>query len=1012
MLGFWPMLWPAWASGEKLSFNRDVRPILSENCFYCHGVDGNKRKADLRLDVRADALRSDAFVPGDLNASELFHRIHSTDEDEVMPPPESNRILTSEQKKILERWIKEGAEYEKHWAFVAPAKKALPPVKRPEWVRNPIDRFVLSKLDERNLPPSVEAPKEVLIKRLYSDLIGLPPTPREVDSFLYDHSSDAYEKVVDHLLKSPRYGERMALEWLDAARYADSNGFQFDGETDQWVWRDWVVKALNEDMPFDQFTTWQLAGDLLPDSTIEQKVASGFNRNHLNNGEGGAIPEEQRFVILFDRIDVTTTNWLGLTVACAQCHDHKYDPVTQKDYYGLMDAFNQVSETGRPARQSGNKRAAAPFIDAPTEENKKHVDDFKKQIAETEEGIGQRRGELSKERAQWEARMLKDLPKANWTRLTPRSAEAKEQTLEILDGGLIYAKGPNPDTDEYRVVYPLGKEKITGFKLEAVRHPKMTKGGLARSDSGNFVLTDIRFKLRNSAVDELVPLKIQSAQATYEQGPLKIASALDDNPGTGWAVWSGKPIDRNHAAAFCLKEAIEPPKEAELEITLKFNSKHKNHNLGHFRFWATGQPEPSLKGENTGLTQALRKPRDKRSPADEKTISEAFFKKDAALASLLKKKAALEKKLKDYQATKVPKAMVMNDAQKRQTHLLLRGEYLKKGEPVSFSTPSFLPPMKDDWPRNRLGLSKWLLSREQPLTARVQVNRMWQRFFGVGLVKTSEDLGVQSEYPLHLDLLDWLAVEFQDLGWSQKKMHRLIVTSSAYRQSSKMNDWQRENDPENRLVSRASRFRLPSMILRDWALANSGLLVNRLGGAPVFPYQPKKVWEALHVAKNRSFEYPTSKGDDLYRRSLYTFWRRTIGPVNMFDSSDRQACRVKPGRTSTPLHALTTLNDPTWVEASRFLAERAMASATTVPNRLADAFRLVNARLPSANERKILEETYREQLAIYQKDSKAASALLSVGQAKRNENLPLPEHAALTITCLGILNLDQSLTRE
>ena len=378
-------------------------------------------------------------------------------------------------------------------------------------------------------------------------------------------------------------------------------------ETDQWVWRDWVVKALNEDMPFDQFTTWQLAGDLLPDSTIEQKVASGFNRNHLNNGEGGAIPEEQRFVILFDRIDVTTTNWLGLTVACAQCHDHKYDPVTQKDYYGLMDAFNHVSETGRPARQSGNKRRRPPSSTHPPKKTKDRSTISKSKSPRPQKASAKDATNFPRNGPNGRPACSKSYPKPTG-RLTPRSAEAKEQTLEILDGGLIYAKGPNPDTDEYRVVYPLGKEKITGFKLEAVRHPKMTKGGLARSDSGNFVLTDIRFNLRNSAVDELVPLKIQSAQATYEQGPLKIASALDDNPGTGWAVWSGKPIDRDHAAAFRLKEAIEPPKGAELEITLKFNSKHKNHNLGHFRFWATGQPEPSLKGQehrlDPGTTQA------------------------------------------------------------------------------------------------------------------------------------------------------------------------------------------------------------------------------------------------------------------------------------------------------------------------------------------------------------------------------------------------------------------------
>ncbi|NBU86034.1 MAG: DUF1549 domain-containing protein, partial [Verrucomicrobia bacterium] len=378
---------PVLAQAEPLNFNRDVRPILSENCFYCHGVDGNKREADLRLDVREDALASDAFVPGDLNASELFYRIHSADKDEVMPPPESNRLLSARQKKILEQWIKEGAKYDKHWAFVAPKKKSSPKVQKPNWVRNPIDSFVLTKMEENKISPNPEADKPTLIKRLYADLIGLPPTPEEVNAFVYDHSADAYEKVVDHLLASPHYGERMALEWLDAARYADSNGFQQDGDTYQWIWRDWVVKALNQDMPFDQFTVWQLAGDLLPNATVDQKIASGFNRNHLNNGEGGAIAEEQRFVILFDRIDVTSTTWMGLTMACAQCHDHKYDPITMQDYYGMMDAFNQVSESGRPGRQSSRVRVASPFIEIPTQENKVKIKEFEGRIAQLRKQI-------------------------------------------------------------------------------------------------------------------------------------------------------------------------------------------------------------------------------------------------------------------------------------------------------------------------------------------------------------------------------------------------------------------------------------------------------------------------------------------------------------------------------------------------------------------------------------------------------------------------------------------------
>ena len=933
---------------ESLNFNRDVRPILSENCFYCHGVDGNKREADLRLDLREDAIEGGAIVPGDLEDSEMYHRIHSTEEDEIMPPPDSNRILSSEQKKILEQWILEGAKFEKHWAFVAPEQKTPPKVKQVEWVRNPVDSFVLQKLEENNLTPSPEARKETLIKRLYADLIGLPPTPQEVDAYLLDSSSDAYDKVVDHLLASPHYGERMALEWLDAARYADSNGFQFDGETYQWIWRNWVVQALNEDMPFDQFTIWQLAGDLLPDASTEQKIASGFNRNHLNNGEGGAIPEEQRFVILFDRMDVTSTTWLGLTMACAQCHDHKYDPITARDYYGMMDAFNHVSESGRPGKQSKRVRVAAPFIELPTEENKIKIKEFEDRIAKLRQE--------SHEKVRFDPN-ASPLPRRNG----PMQARFIRVTNDTPKGVLhlaeveIYSGGVNLALD-----------------AQASQSSQFGDASANRAIDGN---TNGEFgqKSVTHTKDETMPWLEIDLGSEKRMDQIKVYNRrdrLEHRLQNFWVVaYNAK---REPLWATRGEKAPMPIWEADLPQSFEEFSKEQNRTLQTF-------------------------------------IQQNDPKKVKAAQKQIKK---LEKQLANYKGDQVPKVMVMNDAKKRPTHILNRGEYLNKGEEVSFATPAFLPPISKDLPRNRLGFAQWLVSREHPLTSRVQVNRMWQRFFGVGLVKTSEDLGVQSEYPLHMDLLDWLAVKFQDLGWSQKKMHRLIVTSSTYRQSSRMNQWQRENDPDNRLVSRSSRFRMPSMILRDWALASSGLLNRQLGGSPVFPYQPDKVWEALEVDKKRSFDYPQSLGDDLYRRSLYTFWRRTVGPVNMFDSSDRQACRVKPGQTSTPLHALTTLNDPTWVEAARFLAELVMQEKDELPERIEYAFRLVNSEIPSPSKLDILKAAYEEQVNIYHKSPDDAEKLLAVGDKKRNPNLPLPEHAALTNLCLAILNLDQSLTRE
>ena len=815
-----------------VSFNRDIRPILSENCFYCHGQDGNKRKADLRLDD-PDSATGKAFVPGDVEASALIQRIYSEDLEERMPPPESERFLSEEEKEMLRQWIAQGGSYERHWAFVAPERPDLPEVARADWVRTPIDRFVLAKLEEKGMAPSPEADRATLIRRLFIDLTGLPPSPEEVDAFIEDTDPDAYEKLIQRLMESEHYGERMALPWLDAARYADSNGFQQDGDTWQWIWRDWVVRALNEDLPFDQFTIWQLAGDLLPDATIDQTIASGFNRNHLLNGEGGAIAEEQRFVILFDRMDTTATTWLGLTMACAQCHDHKYDPITQRDYYSLVDAFNRVPESGTPQRQSARIRVAKPFIELPTEENKARIADFE----------------------------------------------------------------------------------------------------------------------------------------------AKMAAASKKN-----------------------------------EVFL----------LGAYEGWRAGVLDPGVPGLSEEARAIAVKPRGQRSDEENKTLEAALRQHfDAKIKPALERKVPakgelerLKRELADYRGDQIPRPMIMSDAKPRDTYVLDRGAYLSPTEKVSFATPAFLPPMPEEAPRNRLGLARWLVSPEHPLTARVQVNRMWQHFFGEGIVKTPEDFGVQSDYPVHGDLLDWLAVEFREGGWSMKAMHRLILHSATYRQSSRVSRKHREYDSANRFYARASRFRMPAMILRDWALASSGLLNAKIGGAPVYPYQPDNVWEPLAITKERDFTYPKSSGEDLYRRSLYTFWRRTVRPANMFDASSRQACRVRRARNNTPLHALTTLNDPTWVEAARTLAQRSLKGFAHCEDQLTFAFRRVLGRQPTEADRQRLSHALEKQKIIYRQGGDAAQALLGVGESPRDETLDPVEHAALTAVCLAILNFDEALTRE
>ena len=817
------------AFGAKVDYNEDVRPILSENCFYCHGPDGNKRKAKLRLDVRDAALEKKAFVPGDAGASELIKRLASTDSDEVMPPPDSHRTLTAAQKEILKRWIAEGAEYKEHWAFVTPVRPALPG----NGEKHPVDAFVVEKLTRAGLTLSPEAPKATLLRRLSLDLTGLPPMPEETAAFLADQSPDAYEKQVDRLMASPHYGERMALPWLDASRYADSNGFQQDGDTFQWVWRDWLVKNLNADKPFDRLSTEMLAGDLLPGAGLEEKIATAFNRNHILNGEGGNIAEEQRFVSLFDRVESTTTTWLGLTVACAQCHDHKYDPIKQKDYYQWLDAFNQVKERGTP---SGG----------PTQT-----------------------GGRSRFR---------------------------------LDGAVVEAPSP--------------EQAAELAKLQA-----------------NFDLLNKDFFAHQAKAFE---------------------------------TWLAKPT----------KDKGMLPKELE----------------------------------------ALLAPDKKRTAAETKKLREHYnknvFAEDRKKIAALKELDRAKQLLDGYRGDILPRVMVMSDEQRRDTHILDRGAYLSKKEKVTFDAPGFLPPLTKDAPKNRLGLAQWLFRPEHPLTARVQVNRQWQHFFGFGIVRTSEDLGVQSDRPTHQELLDWLSVEFRESGWKTKALQRLIVTSKTYRQSSRVTKEHLQKDPENRLLAHAPRLRLPSLILRDVALSASGLLAPKVGGAPVYPYLPDSPWESLAITKERDFTYPQSKGADLYRRSLYTFWRRTIAPVNMFDSSARQTCRVRTAVTSSPLHALTMLNDPTWVEAARVLAQRVTKEQPTDEARLARAFALVLGRAPAGAEPALLAKMLAHQRAVYAADAKAADALLAIGESQRDAAIPTTEHAALTATCLALYNLDAAVTRD
>jgi hypothetical protein len=796
-----------------VEFNRDIRPILADACFACHGPDKARRKADLRLDTEAGAFAAaelgdgKIIEPGNPAKSELFRRITAREDRERMPPASSGRKLSHRQVELLKRWIEQGAKWQKHWAFLPPKRPELPQVKHAGWGRNPIDAFVLERLEREGLSPSPEATPTTLIRRVTLDLTGLPPTPAEVDAFLADRSPDAYEKVVDRLLASPRYGERMVLEWLDAARYADSNGYQSDGTRTMWPWRDWVIDALNRNMPFDQLTVEQLAGDLLPGATRSQKIATGFNRNHMLNGEGGRIPEESRVDYVVDRVDTTATVWLGVTLGCARCHDHKFDPFTQKEYYRLFAYFNNVPESGAVDR-GGN---AAPVLSLPTREQEERLAALTRTVAE-----------LDTQAKDVEPKPL--LRPEDWQR----------QAVARLPG------------------VPATLGAVVGLP------------------------------------DRFLPSPERQA----------VLKKLDD-------------------------------------------------------------ARKALDGLNKSVTQV----------------------------------------------------MVMEErSQPRDTFILQRGVYTKPGEKVTPGVPASLTPLPAGADANRLGLARWLVDPANPLTARVAVNRAWQIFFGVGLVKTVEDFGVQGEPPSHPELLDWLATEFVRGGWDVKALHRLMVTSATYRQSSRLTPALRERDPDNRLLARGPRYRLPSPVLRDQALAVSGLLVEKVGGPPVKPYQPPGVWEEMTFGQ---IKYQQDKGANLYRRSLYTFWRRTVGPTNLFDTAARQVCTVRQPRTNTPLQSLVLLNDITFVEAARALAERMLTQGGDTPQeRITFAFRLATARPPTDPELQVLTKALERLLKQYQDDGDAARKLVSVGESPRNPKLDVKELAAYTGMATLILNLDEVLSKE
>lgn len=1012
---------------DKVDFTKQVRPILSNHCFHCHGPDAHERKADLRLDTpEGMKALSEGGKPGKPEEHELVKRILSTDPDEVMPPASTQKVLTSQEKEILKRWVAQGGEYKLHWSLIAPKRSELPLVKDQLWLRNPVDQFVLARLEKEGLTHAPEADKITLIRRVTFDLTGLPPTPGEVAAFLADETPDAYEQLVERLLKSPHFGERMALEWLDASRYADTHGYHIDSGRDMTRWREWVIEAFNTNKPFDEFTVEQMAGDLLPNATVAQKIASGYLRNHMINYEGGAIPEEYFNAYIVDRVNTTGTVFLGMSVACGQCHDHKYDPISQKEYYQLYAFFHNVPENGI----DGRKGNATPVLRFPSEMDRQTQTSLKTQVEDLDRQLAAAVTATDAAQGTWEQRQLQPPEPINWKVIKATAAKGLQGTqLELQPDGCYLAKGENPRNETYEFHLPASLTKITGVRIEVLADDALTARGPGRSSNGNLVLSEVRLGLGETAT-AAKPLLFGAAQADFSQSRHPAENVFDDNPETGWGIYP--QVGKDHSLVLELAKPLTASPTDSLVLRLEFLTKNPQHQPGRVRISltdATHPRQPEKLPEN--LLTLVRIPAPKRTPPQAAEI-QAYYrdKVSVSLADLRNRLKQARQKLEEFEQT-IPSAMVMEEmTNPRDTFILTRGQYDKKGEKVVAAVPAVFPPLSKDAPRNRLGLARWLVSPDHPLVTRVTVNRYWQMFFGNGLVKTAEDFGSQGEFPSHPELLDWLAVEFREPitplpdeeelhVWDLKHLIRLIVTSATYRRSSHVTPGLLHRDPENRLLARGSRFRLPAEFIRDQALAVSGLLNPRIGGPSVSPYQPAGLWEELTAredGKNFTAQtYSQSHGADLYRRGMYTFWKRTAPPPTLvtFDAPDRETCTVRRSRTNTPLQALILMNDPTFVEAARKFGERILHSeAGSDSQRIEFAYRCALSRPPTEKERTTLEALLTKQRQKFQTHPEEAEKLLKIGESQRDSKLATNELAAWTTISSVLLNLDETITRN
>ena len=1029
--------------GDEIEYNRDIRPILADTCFACHGPDSASRKADLRLDRRDDAIAAKALSPGKPEESGFIERIFSSDPDTLMPPPDSHKKLTAAQKELLKKWVASGAEYQPHWSFIAPVRPATPTVKNAAWVRNPIDAFILARLEKEGLTPAAEADRRTLARRVSLDLTGLPPAPEAVEAFVNDTDPNAYEKLVDKFLDSPKWGEHRGRYWLDYARYADTHGIHFDNFREMWTYRDWVISAFNRNIPYDQFTIEQLAGDLLPNRTLEQQVASGFNRCNITTNEGGAIAEEYLVLYTRDRTETVSQVFMGLTTGCAVCHDHKFDPISQKEFYSLAAFFNNTTQNA----MDGNIKDTPPIIPVALAAEQPRLDALKVEIPAAQQKVAARKQSARPTFDQWVAAVK---PEEFETKLPSEGlllqAALKEgkgaKTKVDLDGKseeialAKQTKWEKGHVSENAVLVTKGSvaeipsagdfEKDQPFTCAAwVKMPANDGSGaiFARMDDqhdyrgwdmwveGRRIGTHIVSKWPDDA------LKVLSNTQAPANEWAHVAFTYD---GSGKAA--GVKIYLNGQSQAVGVQADALKSTIKTEVPFKIGSRHTSQFVPNLAiqdvriYKRTLAPEEleSL-ARSSKYATILAKAADQRTPQEVDEVYQWWLgTQDEEYRKLTADVAALEREDKDIRARGTVAHVMQEKTEPAMAFILNRGDYDKRKDQVTPDVPAILPTFPAEAPRNRLGFAQWLLSPQHPLMGRVTVNRFWQEVFGTGLVRTSGDFGITGELPSHPELLDWMAVEFREQGWDVRKFFKMLVMSSTYRQAAIATADKLEKDPSNRLLARGPRFRMDAEMVRDYALAASGLLSAKIGGPSVRPYMPDGVWEAVAMIGSNTRDYRRDTGESLYRRSLYTFWKRSAPPAQMdiFNAPSREQCAVRRERTNTPLQALMTLNDEQFVEAARHLAQRILKEGGESFESRADFLaRRIIARPLRAEEITLVRGSFDELTAYYKDHAEDATRVITVGESKPDASLAPAELAAWTMLANELMNLDEVLVK-